>query len=123
MAGILSNISAELLQEVMGAVDYNLLKDADQIMRALTQSKDNKTAVALSADILGIGYFVTGVEEITLGENGGEVVVTLKPYDITGYIFVRRRLKFSEIKGVHPFKSPFENPFIKAVFNGSTEVA
>ena len=115
---ILSNITAELLDEVMKMVGVEFIINPEKILDVLTDSKDRKTAVAVASSILGPDYYITAVDDIILGENGGETVVTLKPYDITGYIFPRNKVVLSDIKAVSPFRSRFENPYMKVAYQG-----
>ncbi len=115
---VLSNITAELLEEVMKMVGVEFIIDPEKILKVLTDSKDHKTAIALAATPLGPDYYITAADEIVLGENGSEIMVTLKPYDITGYIFPRNKLLLSEIKAVSPFRSRFENPYLKVAHQG-----
>lgn len=122
MSSVLTNITAELLEEVMKMVGFEFIIDPDKILRVLTDSKDHKTAIAIACDRLGPDYYITAVDNIFLGENGGEIVVVLKPYDITGYIFVTHKVLLSDIKAVSPFKSKFENPYMKVSQTG-TDVA
>lgn len=122
MGSIISNITAEILDEVMKMVGLEFVIDPDKILNILTDSKDNRTAVALAATPLGSDYYITCVEEVMLGENGGEVTVVIKPFDITGYIFSTTRLQLSDIKAVSPFKSKFENPYMRIALPGG-EVA
>lgn len=97
----------------MKGVGGEFVTDPQQILEVLSQSKSNGTAVALTSPVMGAGYFITAVQDIFLGEADGDVLIVLKPYDITGYIFPRNKLYLWEIKSVCPFKSAFENPYFK----------
>jgi hypothetical protein len=115
---VLSNITAELLDEVMKMVGVEFIIDPEKILRVLTDSKDQKTAIAVAAPPLGPDYYITAADDIILGGNGNEIIVLLKPYDITGYIFPRNRVRLSDIKAVSPFRSRFENPYMKVSLPG-----
>lgn len=121
MSGILSNISSELLDEVMQMVGVELIIDRDRILHELTVSRDHQNAILIASRALGPQYYITAVEDIILGENGGEITVVIKPYDITGYIFPINKLLLSEIKAVSLFKSKLENPFMRVLQSGTAD--
>jgi hypothetical protein len=97
--------------------DFEFISDRSDLLRHLTRSKNEGTAIGINSPVLGTRTIVTCVEEIILD---GEIVVTLKPFDATGRILNRCRLKLSEINSVLPFSSDFTNPFHKSTkFQGS----
>jgi hypothetical protein len=82
------------------------------MLTILAQSKSHGTAVGIKAPNLGTGIYVTAVEDIVIGD---EIVIVLKSYDITGYMFETNKLKLWEIGSVFPFKSAFENPYMRNI--------
>ena len=95
----------------MQQIDLAFISEQDQIIEILHQSKDQGTVVGLSAPILGNGVFLTGIENVIKNEN--DYLIVLKGYDVTGYILERNKIKLSDIRCVCPFKSPFNNPYLK----------
>jgi hypothetical protein len=95
----------------MQNIDFAFISDPDEILRALNESKNNGTVVGISAPILGNGVFLTSVE--SLAETDSDHVITLKGYDVTGYILERNRLRLTDIRGICPFQSKFNNPYLK----------
>jgi hypothetical protein len=95
----------------MQNIDFIFTSDLEQIYHHLVQSKINNTVVAISAPVLGNGVFLTAVDDITKSDD--DQVITLKGYDVTGYILERNKLRLSEIRAVCPFTSMFKNPYLK----------
>lgn len=95
----------------MRGLSMELVTEPGRMLDVLSESKAQGTAVGIFAPVLGQEIFVTAVEDILVDE---EITVVLKNYDITGYILETNKLKLAEIKSVCPFKSPFENPYMKA---------
>lgn len=100
-------------------VEYEFLTDPNEVLRLLTKSKDEGTAIGISSAILGAGTYVTCVDEII---SDSEIIVVIKPYDATGRIFDRCRLNITEIKSMVPFSSNFTNPFYKNTQFNNTKV-
>jgi hypothetical protein len=94
----------------MAANDLNLLTDQDQIFKALFQSKRECTAIGIRAAVLGPDTMVTCVEDIIVED--GQTIIILKHYDSRGYILPSHKINLFEILAVHPFATPFENPFL-----------
>jgi hypothetical protein len=88
------------------------ISEPQKILGVLSLSKERGTVVGINAPILGRGTHLTGVDHIFFGD---EVEIILKPYDATGHILDRNKLKLSDIHSVLPFTSVFENPFIKSL--------
>jgi hypothetical protein len=95
----------------MQSIDFAFISDPDEILPALHDSKKYGTVVGISAPILGNGVFLTSVESIV--ETNSDHVITLKGYDVTGYILERNKLRLTDIRGICPFKSEFKNPYLK----------
>jgi hypothetical protein len=121
MSGVLSSITEELFNEVMKGACVEFITEQNKILDALTHSKAHGTAVAITSPALGAGYYITAVCDIFLGEEDGDILIALKPYDITGYIFPRNKVYLFEIQSVCPFKSTFENPYFKSINNTNAQ--
>jgi len=81
------------------------------MLEVLLASRDQNTVVGINAPILGRGTHLTAVEYIS---DDPDCIITLKPYDATGHILDRNKIKLSDINSVLPFTSVFENPFVRA---------
>lgn len=107
---IFSDETEENLNHVMQRLSMELVTDPGKMLEILTDSKANGTAVGIFAPVLGQEIHVTAVEDILVGE---EVIVILKNYDITGYMLETNKIRLLDIKSVCPFKSPFQNPYMR----------
>jgi hypothetical protein len=94
------------------AEHVGFITHSDQILDAIINSNKNNTAIGIRAPGIFNGVLVTGIENIILNFDGDPIIV-LKKYDSNGYFLDRDQLKLSEIESVCPFKSSFENPFLK----------
>lgn len=112
MYSIFSGETEENLKSVMGKLSMELVSDPDDMLHILTDSKTNGTAVGIKAPNLGNGIYVTAVDDIVIDQ---EITIVLKNYDITGYMLETNKLKLGEIKSVFPFKSAFENPYMRNI--------
>jgi hypothetical protein len=95
----------------MDNIDFAFISEASEVLFALRESKTNGTVVGISAPILGNGVFLTAVQDIQPID--GDFLITLKGYDITGYILERNKIRLTGIRGVCPFRSVFKNPYLK----------
>ena len=109
---IFSDETEANLNNVMRRFSLELVTDPGAMLNILSESKENGTAVGIFAPVLGQEIFITAVEEILIDE---DITVVLKNYDITGYMLETNKVKFGEIRSVCPFKSPFENPYMKTI--------
>jgi len=100
------------LNTVMQNLNTEFVSDPGEVLNVLTESKLNGTAVGINAPVLGSGIFVTAVEEVIIGE---EITIVLKSYDMTGYILETNKLTLGQINSVCPFKSAFENPYMRTL--------
>ena len=103
------------LNTAMEKLSMELVSEPGEMLNILAESKTKGTAVGITAPVLGNEICVTAVEEIIIG---ADVTIVLKNYDITGYMLETNKLKLGEIKGVCPFKSAFENPYMRSLKNG-----
>ncbi|MEX2235745.1 MAG: hypothetical protein WD824_26540 [Cyclobacteriaceae bacterium] len=94
---------------------FDFIKDSNDIFKALLNSKDQGMAIGIKAKILGKGMFVTGVDDILVGDGHENTVVILKGYDFTGHILETNTIRLTEIEGVCLFASKFGNPILKAL--------
>ena len=112
MCMIFSDESEQNLKSVMRKLSNDLVSDPGDMLSILCESKARGTAVGIAAPTLGSGIYITAVEDIVVDE---EITIVLKNYDITGYMFETNKLKFGQIQSVFPFKSPFENPYLRNI--------
>jgi len=117
MNTIFSDETEENLNNVMQRLSMELVTDPGQMLNVLSESKANGTAVGIFSPVLGQEIFITAVEDILIDQ---DITVVLKNYDITGYMLETNKLKLGEIKSVCPFKSLFENPYMKTTFKSKT---
>ena len=114
---IFSGETEAKLHRVMENINMELVSDPGEMLTILTESKQSGTAVGISAPALGKEIYVTAVEDIVIGK---DITIVLKNYDITGYILERNKLKIGDIKSVYPFKSAFENPYMRTTKPGTS---
>lgn len=100
------------LNTVMEKLRMELVSDRGEMLSILSESKATGRAVGVKAPVLGSEIHVTAVEDIQIGE---DIIVVLKNYDITGYMLETNKLKLAQIESVCPFKSAFENPYMKTL--------
>lgn len=113
---IFSGETEAKLHNVMENVHMELVSDPGEMLTILTESKQSGTAVGISAPSLGDDeIYVTAVDDIVVGQ---DIMIVLKNYDITGYMLGTNKLKIGDIKSVYPFKSPFENPYMRITKRG-----
>lgn len=105
------------LNTVMEKLTMELVSEPGEMLVILAKSKANGTAVGVVARDLGNEICVTAVEDLVIGD---EVIIVLKNYDITGYMLETNKLKLGDIKSVCPFKSLFENPYMKTLKSGKS---
>ena len=94
---------------------FDFVKDPSDIFKALFDSKEHGTAIGIKAEILGKGMFVTGVEDILIGDGHEHTLIILKGYDFTGHVLETNRVRLTEIEGVCLFDSKFGNPILKTL--------
>ena len=99
----------------MDNLSTELVTDPGEMLHILTDSKINGTAVGINAPVLGNEIYVTAVEEIIIND---DITIILKNFDMTGYMLETNKLKLGDIHSVCPFKSPFENPYMRTLKNG-----
>ena len=94
----------------MNDKDHDFVHTSQDILRELMQCKEQGSAVGIQADVLGIGMFITGIEDIVLEE--GATIIVLKQYDTSGYMLPATHIDLRDINSICPFKSEFKNPFL-----------
>ena len=112
---IFSGDTEENLNTVMQHLSTELVSEPGEILSILVESKAQGTAVGINAPALGNEICVTGVEDVIMND---DITIVLKRYDNTGYMLETNKLKLSDIRSVFPFKSPFENPYMKTLKHG-----
>ncbi len=93
----------------------DFVRDPREVLKALLDSKDRGTAIGIKAMPLGKGMFVTGVDEILLGDGQENTRIILKGYDFTGHVLDTNAILLSDIEGICRFSSKFGNPILKAL--------
>ena len=94
---------------------FDFIKDPGEMFKALLDSKERDTAIGIKSELLGKGMFVTGVDDILIGDGHENTLVILKGYDFTGHVLSTNNLRLNEIEGVCQFASKFGNPILKAL--------
>ncbi len=92
--------------------------ESQEILKILIESKETGKAVGISSPLMGEGFFTTAVEDIILVE--GETIISLTPYDSTGFMLPQSKLKLGQITAVCPFRSKFKNPILKNLNRGKS---
>ena len=94
---------------------FDFINEPHDIFRALLESKERGTAIGIKAYVLGKGMFVTGVEDILIGDGNENTHVILRGYDFTGHILDTNSVCLTDIEGVCVFESKFGNPIMKTI--------
>lgn len=117
MKMIFSGETEQNLNHVMNKLSAELVSDPGEMLNILAESKANGTTVGIVAPVLGNDIYVTAVEDIIIDS---DILIVLKNYDITGYMLETNKLKLAEISSVCPFKSQFENPYMRTLKHGKS---
>ena len=96
-------------------IPFDFLTNPQDIFKALLESKDRGTAIGIKSDLLGKGMFVTGVEDILVGDGNENTRIILKGYDFTGHVLDTSIIRLTDIAGVCEFSSKFGNPILKTL--------
>lgn len=112
---IFSGETEKDLNNAMDNLSTELVTDPGEILNILADSKAHGRAVGISAPVLGNEICVTAVEDIMIND---DITIVLKNFDITGYMLETNKLKLADIQSVCPFKSTFENPYMRNLKNG-----
>ena len=102
----------------LGEKTIEKTRESQEILKILIDSKETGKSVGISSPLMGEGFFTTAVEDIILLE--GETVISLIPYDSTGFMLPVNKLKLSQITAVCPFSSKFRNPILKNLNRGKS---
>ena len=117
MQTIFSGESEQNLNSLMEKLSLELVSDPGQVLDILAESKAHGTAVGIVSSLLGTEIYVTAVEDIIIDE---DITIILKNYDKTGYILGTNKLRLGDIRSVCPFKSVFENPYMRGLSSRET---
>lgn len=101
--------------------EFNFTREAAEILKALLDSKEKGTMIALAVPSIGTGVFITAVDDLFL--NDSETFVQLKSYDVTGRIIEKNKIPLKEIIGACPLQSLWQNPYLKNLMSDSSEVS
>lgn len=101
-----------MMDYFMTNTPFDFIKAPKDIFKALLDSKDRGTAIGIKSEVLGKGMFVTGVDDLLIGDGYENTKVILKGYDFTGHVLETTRLLLTEIEGVCKFSSKFGNPVL-----------
>ena len=94
---------------------FDFIQEPADMFKALLESKERDSAIGIKSEVLGKGMFVTGVEDILIGDGHENTFIILKGYDFTGHVLPTNHLRLSEIEGVCQFASKFGNPILKTL--------
>jgi hypothetical protein len=86
---------------------FSFSRDREDILRILTDSKNDGTVLMLAIPGISPGIFITAVDD--LHQDGDQVHIYLKKHDVSGFIFERNRFTLPEIISVCPTNSKWEN--------------
>lgn len=104
----------------MEKFNLELVSDSGAMLDILTESKEHGTAVGILAPVLGSEIYVTAVVDILIDD---EITFVLKNYDNTGYMLETNKVRLGEIKSVCPFRSTFENPYMRNLTDSRSATA
>jgi hypothetical protein len=94
---------------------FDFITGPHEIFKALLEGKERGMAIGIKAPVLGKGMFVTGVEDMLIGDGQENTRVILKGYDFTGHILETNNIRLTDIEGVCLFESKFGNPILKTI--------
>jgi hypothetical protein len=94
---------------------FEFIQDPPEMFRCLLDSKARGTAVGIKAEALGKGMFVTGVDDILVGDGHENTIIMLKGCDFTGHVLQINQILLTDIEGVCMFESKFGNPILKTL--------
>jgi hypothetical protein len=99
--------------------EFNFTREQGEILKALLNSKEKGTMIALAVPAIGSGVFITAVDDLFL--NDGETFIQLKSYDVTGRIIEKTKIPLKEIVGACPLHSQWQNPYLKNLTNDKVQ--
>jgi hypothetical protein len=94
---------------------FDFLQEPRDVLKALLECREHGTLIGIKALILGKGMFVTGVEDILIGDGSEDTRIILKGYDFTGHVLPINTIRLTDIEGVCEFSSKFGNPILKTL--------
>ena len=95
--------------------EYNFTREQGEILKALLNSKEKGTMIALAVPSIGAGVFISAVDDLFL--NDGETFIQVKSFDVTGRIIEKTKIPLKEIDGVCILHSQWQNPYLKNLAN------
>lgn len=104
-----------MMDYYMHNTPFDFVQERCEILKALLDSKDGGTAIGIKSPLLGKGMFVTGVDEILIGDGHENTCVILKGYDFTGHVLETNSIRLTDIDGICRFSTKFGNPILKAL--------
>ncbi|MDQ2658411.1 MAG: hypothetical protein M3Y60_13395 [Bacteroidota bacterium] len=103
------------MDDYMLNTPFDFIREPTDILKALLDSKARGTAIGIKSDVLGKGMFVTGVDDILIGDGNENTTIILKGYDFTGHVLEANYIRLTDILGVCQFPSKFGNPILKTL--------
>ncbi len=103
------------MDDYMLNTPFDFIREPTEVLKALLESKDRGTAIGIKSDVLGKGMFVTGVDDILIGDGNENTTIILKGYDFTGHVLEVNYIRLTDILGVCQFSSKFGNPILKTL--------
>jgi hypothetical protein len=85
------------------------LSSPPDILKALLESKENGNVVGINALSLGPAMIMTAVDDVVEVRN--DSIVLLKETDLLGIRLPETEILLSEIVGVFPMRTNFNDPF------------
>lgn len=105
----MGKIENSLIMRINAENDFT--RKPEEILKALLDSKDKGTMIALAVPSIGAGVFITAVDDLFL--NDAESFVQLKSFDGTGRIIEKTKIPLKEILGACTLHSQWVNPYLK----------
>lgn len=99
----------------LSSAPFDFITEPTEMFKALLDSKVHGTAIGIKSALLGKGMFVTGIDDILIGDGHENTRVILKGLDFTGHVLETNTIMLTEIEGVCRFNSKFGNPILKTI--------
>jgi hypothetical protein len=99
----------------MNKLILDILTSREAMLKALVESRTLNSIIGIHSKEVGEGTYLTSVKDILFTDDDADPVIVLENYDSTGYFFEKNVVPLSAIQSVIPFKSVFQNPFLKEI--------